>query len=76
MESEIMDILLDLKPGEVYSDSEAFIDDGLLDSFDVISLVSILEEKYGIAIDGLEIIPDNFQTIETIIQLVNKSPKA
>ena len=76
MEKEIMVLLEELKPGEVFSESLSFIDDGLLDSFEVVALVSMLEEKYGIEIDGLDIIPDNFQSIATIIQLVKKSKRA
>ena len=75
MESEILEMLEELKPGEDYSGSNSFVDDGLLDSFDIISLVSMLEEKYDIAVDGLDIIPAYFQNIETILNLVKKSRK-
>ena len=75
MESEILEMLEELKPGEDYSGSNSFVDDGLLDSFDIISLVSMLEEKYDIAVDGLDIIPAYFQNIEAIINLVKKSRK-
>ena len=76
MESEIMEILMELKPGEDYTGSKTFVDDELLDSFDIISLVSMLEEKYGIEVDGLDIVPEYFQNIGTIIELVKKSKKA
>ena len=75
MESEILEMLEELKPGEDYSGSNSFVDDGLLDSFDIISLVSMLEEKYDVAVDGLDIIPAYFQNIETILNLVKKSRK-
>lgn len=76
MEREILDILNELKPGEDFTASTSYIDDGVLDSFDVISLVSILEEKYNIIVDGLDIIPENFKDINMIVQLINKSKKA
>lgn len=75
MELEIIEILEELKPGEDYTQSKAFVDDELLDSFDILSLVSMLEEIYSIAIDGLDIVPENFQNIEAIIALINKSKK-
>ena len=75
MELEVLGLLEDLKPGECFTDSKAFVDEGLLDSFEIISLVSMLEEKYGIVVDGLDIVPDYFQSIATIIKLVNKSKK-
>ena len=76
MESEIMELLEELKPGEEYSASTAYVDDGLLDSFDILSLISMLEEKYGITVDGLDIVPENFQSAEAIVSLVKKSRKA
>lgn len=76
MENEILEILKELKPEEDFQNSESFIDDELLDSFDVITLMSMLEEKYGIVIDGLDIVPENFESIETIIRLINRSKRA
>lgn len=73
MEKEILDVLNELRPEFDYSDSEDFIMDGLLDSFDIISLISILEEKYNIKIDGLDIVPENFASIEKIEELIRKS---
>lgn len=73
MEKEILDVLNELRPEFNYSDSEDFIMDGLLDSFDIISLISILEEKYNIKIDGLDIVPENFASIEKIEELIRKS---
>lgn len=75
MDKDISKILDELKPGETFAESESFIDDGLLDSFDIVTLVSILEEKYGIEIDGLDIVADNFQNIDAIVNLVNKSKR-
>ena len=73
MNEEIMSMLSELRPEFDFSDSEDFVMDGLLDSFDIISLVSMLEEKYGIKVDGLDIVPENFASIETIKALVSKS---
>ncbi len=76
MNAEIMCLLEEVKPGEDFTGSDTYVDDGILDSFDIISLVNMLEEKYSIAIDGLDIVPENFQNIESIIGLINKSKKA
>ncbi len=46
--------------------------DGLLDSFDVITLVSTLDKTYGISIPGDEIVPENFKNAETIQALLRK----
>ena len=44
----------------------------LLDSFDVVTLVTALDEEYKISIDGLDVLPDNFSTVNTIVVLLSK----
>lgn len=73
MNTEILDILTELRPEFDFTDSEDFIMDGMLDSFDIISMISMLEEKYEIKIDGLDIVPENFTSIDSIEELVKKS---
>ncbi len=69
----ILAMLAELRPEFDFEESENFITDGLLDSFDVVSLTNMLEEKYGITIDGLDIVPENYATVEAIAGLVKKS---
>ena len=73
MKEQILEILFEIRPEFDFSESDNFIVDGLLDSFDIISLTSMLEEKYEISIDGLDIIPENFASVESIEQLIKKS---
>lgn len=73
MNDQILTMLNDLRPEFDFSDSDDFVMDGLLDSFDIISLCSILEEKYKIKVDGLDIVPENFASVDAIIALVKKS---
>ena len=46
MNDQIMSMLNELRPEFDFTDSDDFVMDGLLDSFDIISLVSMLEETY------------------------------
>ncbi|GHV55851.1 hypothetical protein FACS1894216_19050 [Synergistales bacterium] len=69
----IFAILAELRPEFDYHGSANFIEDGLLDSFDVISLVSTLEGEYGVLIDALDIVPENFSAAEAIAALIVKS---
>jgi len=69
----IFDMLSEIRPEFDYKDSNNFIEDGLLDSFDIISLISMIEEKYSIKIDGLDIVPENFFNADAIVELVKKS---
>ena len=73
MNSDIMNMLEEIKPEFDFNDSEDFVMDGLLDSFDIITLISMLEEKYSVTIDGLDIVPENFSSVDSIANLVIKS---
>lgn len=63
---KIYEILQDLRPEFNFQTSENFIEDGLLDSFDLVTLVSELENTYGILIDALDILPENFCNAEQL----------
>jgi len=73
MEKTILTMLTEIRPEFDFVDSEDFVMDGFLDSFDIITLTNMLEEKYGITIDGLDIVPENFASVEAIAGLVKKS---
>ena len=60
MKEAILEMLAELRPEFDFTDSDDFVMDGLLDSFDIISLTSMIEEKYSIKIDGLDIVPEIF----------------
>lgn len=73
MKEKIREILVDIRPEYDFSGDENFIESGMLDSFDVLTLVADLEEKFGVKIDGGDILPENFGSIEAIENLIVKS---
>ena len=73
MMEKIYAILNDLHPEFDYKDSDDYIEDGLLDSFDAVQLISELEEQFHITIDGLDILPENIGSIDAIVNLIRKS---
>jgi len=75
MKQEIIQILKDLRPEFDFSQEVNFIKEGMLDSFDLVSLVTDLESKFGVVIDGMDIVPENFSSLDAIEALVNKSKK-
>lgn len=70
---KIMEILQGIRPEFDFASSEDFIEDGYLDSFDLVSLVSELDDAFNISIDGLDIIPENFKSLNTITNVVKKN---
>jgi acyl carrier protein len=71
--NQILDILATIRPEADYSGSIDYITDGLLDSFDIVTLVSDLEAAFSISIPGTEITPDHFRNAESIAALVNRN---
>ena len=69
----ILNILESACPDTEFNSSNNFSEDGLLDSLDIVTLVSALDECYGIDIDGRDILPENFSSIDAIRALVEKS---
>lgn len=68
----ILKILLEIRPESNFEESDNFIEDGLLDSFDIVTLVSNLDSKYSISIDGEDILPENFSNLAAIQSLLLK----
>jgi acyl carrier protein len=66
------DILAEIRPESNFKSSADFIADGLLDSFDVVALVSTFDKAYEISIDGVDVVPENFQSVPAITALLRK----
>ena len=73
MKKKIIDFLTEIRPEFDFEASNNFIEEGMLDSFDIVSLVASLDEEYGISIDGIEILPENFSNVDSIYQLLIKN---
>ena len=73
MQDKIREILVDIRPEYDFLEDKDFIEACMLDSFDVLTLVTDLEEKFNIKIDGGDILPENFSSINAIKDLLIKS---
>ena len=66
----IEEVLEGIRPEFDFTTSQDFLRDGMLDSFDMMTLVSDLDKEYGISIAGVDILPENFQNIASIQNLL------
>lgn len=74
MKEQIIKILTELRPEfDFTQEGVNFIEEGMLDSFDMVNLVSELDANYGISIDGVDILPENFATVDAIVALLVKN---
>jgi acyl carrier protein len=68
----LQEILEEIHPGIDYKNETALIDDGLLDSFNVIAIVTELNNKFGIRISISDLEPENFNSMQAIQALVER----
>ncbi len=76
MREQLLQILTDLRPEFDFTANVNFIEEGMLDSFDMVALVADLENAFGVKIDGVDIVPENFCSLEAIEILINNSKPA
>ncbi len=67
---EFISMLKEIKPNVDFENEEALVDDGLIESLDIISIISEISDRYGVQIPSDEIIPDNFNSAEALYELV------
>ena len=72
MENKVLKILTDIQPEYDFNRDVNFIEEGVIDSFDMVTLVSCLDEEFGVSIDGVDIIPENFFSVDAIVSLLKK----
>lgn len=75
MNEKIIEILTELRPEFDFTDNVDFIEEGMLDSFDIVSLVDEIETSFGVAISGADVIPENFCSIEAICNTIKRNQK-
>ena len=72
VKDKVLDVLKKVLEDEGFLESQDFIEDGWLDSMEIMDLVAELEEAFDIEFSGGDIIPENFVSIEAIARLVVK----
>ena len=69
---KLLEILKGIRPDVDFENETALIDDGILDSFDVVSIISELDDAFDVQIRITELDPENFNSAESIWDLVLK----
>lgn len=67
-----MEILKSVRKDVDFENETDLIDDGILDSFDVVAIISEIDDKFGVQIRINELDPDNFNSAESIWNLIQK----
>ena len=68
----LLEILNDIDDTVDWENETALIDDRILDSFGVISLISKLEDQFEVEIDASEIVPENFNSADAMWKMIQR----
>lgn len=69
---ELIDILKEIHPDVDYATETNLVDGKILDSFDIISLVSEIADKFDVVVSAEHMIPENFNSAQAIWDLIRK----
>lgn len=68
----LLEILEDIHPDVDFENTTGLIDDGILDSFDIIRIVADVDEEFDVAIPPEEIVPENFNSAKALHELIER----
>ena len=74
--NELIDILKDLHPDIDFETCDTLIDDHILDSIDIVSLVAEIIDTFDVAIPAEELIPENFNSAQALWELIQRLDEA
>ena len=69
---KLLEILENIKPGVDYENVTTLIDDHYLDSLSILSLIAEIEDEFDVVVPTIEIIPENFNSVEAMMNLITK----
>lgn len=69
---ELLEVLKGIKPEIDFENEENLIEDELLDSFDIISIVAAIDDEFDVKITEKDIVPENFNSAEALYELIQR----
>lgn len=72
MKERILELLADVLPQIDFTSSDSLVDDGILDSISIVTMVSELSVEFGVTFDMEELMPENLNSIDAIVETVKK----
>lgn len=70
MRETLMEILTDLRPDVDFETETSLISGGILESFDIVSLVAELTDEFDITIRPKDLVPENFNSVEAMLHMI------
>lgn len=73
---KLLEILEEICPDADFENCETLIDDGILDSFAILSIVSEIQDEFEVSITPAEIVPDNFNSAKALWKMIETLKEA
>ena len=73
MKKQIIEILSAICPGIEFETETALIDDGLIDSLDIVAVVTDLMDTFDVQLGVDDLTPENFNSVDAICQLIERA---
>lgn len=72
VKEKIIEILQEIHPEiDFFKENRDLVSSGILESFDIVQIISDLESKFKIKISGFDFTPENFASADSIVKLVS-----
>ena len=68
----LLDILKELHPETDFETEAHLVDDGMLASFDIVMLITRIEEEFDVVIPAKDIVPENFNSVKALYALIEQ----
>lgn len=69
---ELLEILQDIKPGVDFENEIALIDNGVLDSLDIIKLVGQISDEFDVEVEVTDLVPANFNSAKAMYAMIQR----
>ena len=69
---QLLELLKEVKSDIDFEKETDLVDEGLLDSLEIVTIIASIEEKFGIEIDPDDIDPDNFQSAAAMWEMIQR----
>lgn len=73
MRETIIEILKDIRSDIDFENATALIDDGQLESLDIVAIVGEFNEEFDVEISVKDLVPENFNTVDAMVELISKA---
>ena len=72
---ELIELLQDIVPDADFENCESLIDDKILTSFDILTIVSEIQDEFHVELSPADLVPENFNSAKSLWALIEKKKK-